>query len=311
MRFGYGFIRVVAGEFHTGETLGWRNPAFDRWHKPALGLVGAAVAVSSVAGFLRLPRSLVLPGIDALVWWFAAASALIGLARRLPFQNVVAVAGISAGVSWLILWIGAMTDIPFGRRGFSPFFGFQLPGGVPWGLVCVWVTLTPTCRGIARLMLRSLRRNPFYGLWVMALATGFTLLWAVAIESVAQSRQWWRWESQPGTVVWAGAPWVTFLGWGLTSLILYGFTTPWLLNKQPIRQPTDWHPLVLNLLLLLQLAGTAVGEGSVGVAVCLVVGGLVLALVSVRGARRTVPEPLSTGVTSSQSGSDPDVLNPD
>ena len=273
-------------EFNSGETPGWRNPAIDRWHKPALGLVVAAVAFSCVSGFLKLPRSTVLPGLDAGVWLFAAASALLGLARRLPLQNAVAVGILTAVGSWLILWLGVATDIPFGRREFSSFFGFLLPGGVPWGLVCVWVALTPTCRGVARLMLRTRRRDSYYGLWVMALATVLTLLWAVAIETVAQPRQWWRWEFQPGTRVCAGAPWVTYLGWGLTSLILYGFTTPWLLNKQPIRQPTDWHPLVLSGLLLFQLASMAAVNGFIVSAVGLVGVGLVVATVGFRAGCR-------------------------
>ena len=127
----------------------------------------------------------------------------------------------------------------------------------------------------------------------MALSTVLTLLWAVAIETLAQSRQWWRWEFQPGTRVWAGAPWVTYLGWGLTSLVLYGFTTPWLLNKQPVRQPTDWHPLVLSVLLLFQLASMAAVDGSIGSTVGLVGVGLVIAAVGFRSARRGLPESAS------------------
>jgi hypothetical protein len=41
---------------------------------------------------------------------------------------------------------------------------------------------------------------------------------------------------------------VNFLGWFVTALSILAFSIPWLINKQPIKQPVDYQPLVNWLL---------------------------------------------------------------
>jgi hypothetical protein len=51
---------------------------------------------------------------------------------------------------------------------------------------------------------------------------------------------------------------VNFLGWAVTSLLILAFVTPALINKKPVRQPLDYHPLMMWLLLnLLLLTGAS------------------------------------------------------
>ena len=98
---------------------------------------------------------------------------------------------------------------------------------------------------MARLILRPWRKLTYSGFWVMGVAALLSLLTALALEPFAHARAWWVWETPRGVWAWHTAPWVDFLGWLLTTLAIYGFTTPWLLNKQPVKQPTDWHPLLV------------------------------------------------------------------
>lgn len=271
---------------HTlGETAGWQNPLPGRLHKPAFGLFLLWLALALVALVLEIAWPAAAPGLDALLWPLAAATSLVGLARRLPLQNVVAVGLTAGGLGFVALWIGVLTDVPFGRREFMAGLGDLLPGRVPWALPFLWITLTVTCRGVARLILRPWRKLTYYGLWVMALATALALLFDLALEPLAHLRTWWRWDTLPRTLTWYNAPWVNFLGWVLTTLAIYGFSTPWLLNKQPVKQPTDWHPLLVWTLLLLFLAvGCAVGGA--WVATGLIVAGIAAsASFAIRGGR--------------------------
>jgi hypothetical protein len=52
---------------------------------------------------------------------------------------------------------------------------------------------------------------------------------------------------------------VNFIGWAVTTLLILAFVTPFLLNKRPVKNPPDYHPLVVWLVLsLLLLTGAAV-----------------------------------------------------
>ena len=86
--------------------------------------------------------------------------------------------------------------------------------------------------------MRPWRKLTYYGFWVMGVAALLSLLTALALEPFAHARGWWVGETPRGVWAWHTAPWVDFLGWLLTTLAIYGFTTPWLLNKQPVKQPT-------------------------------------------------------------------------
>ena len=235
----------VSADPSVATTPGWQHPLPGRLHKPVLGLFVGWLAVSSVALALRLPWPVDLPWLDALLWPLAAATLLVGLARRLPLQNVVVTALLAGGIGLAVHWIGGVTDVPFGRRESSGLMGDRLLRHVPWGLPFVWITLAIACRGVARLILRPWRKLTYYGFWVMGVAALLSLLTALAPEPFAHARAWWVWETPRGVWAWHTAPWVDFLGWLLTTLAIYGFTTPWLLNKQPVKQPTDWHPLLV------------------------------------------------------------------
>jgi len=47
----------------------------------------------------------------------------------------------------------------------------------------------------------------------------------------------------------AGAPLAHWMGTPVSTLLVLAFLTPWLLNKRPVPQPVDFHPLWIWLLL--------------------------------------------------------------
>ena len=102
---------------------------------------------------------------------------------------------------------------------------------------------------------------------------------------VTRVRHYWFWDTHVNVLNWYSAPWVNFLGWFAVALGVLGFTTPWLINKQPVKQPTDYHPLVLWLLLNFYFAtGNALEQLWPAVGFSLVANAMV-SVYAVRGAR--------------------------
>jgi hypothetical protein len=79
-------------------------------------------------GKLVVGRPTDWPGIDAWFWSCAAATTLVGLARRLPEQNVLLSAVIIAAMSFLVAVAGDRTAIPFGPRVHTDQLGRRILG---------------------------------------------------------------------------------------------------------------------------------------------------------------------------------------
>jgi hypothetical protein len=262
----------------------WINPLPARLHKPAFGLFLLAAIADGLRQWLGLSATGFMSWLTPGVWLFAALTLLVGFARRLPAQNAVAVAAVAGGLGFLVDLLDATTDIPFGRRRFTPLVE-PLWFGVAWFMPLLWIAITVGCRGVARLILRPWRKLTYYGLWVMAVATALSLVLALVFEPFGRAQQWWLRETRPDSWTWYGAPVVSFFGWVVTTLTIYGFSTPWMLNKQPVKQPTDWHPLLVWCGLLLWMTGGNAAAGAwFAVAFGLLAGGTVVVL-ALRGGR--------------------------
>jgi hypothetical protein len=218
------------------------NPTPALIHKPVFGLFLLAVVAEIVRTWLGLEWPGTWAWIGPGIWVLAAGTLAVGLARRLPSQNIVAIACVGGGIALVIESLNAATQIPFGQRTLSERYGPVL-FGVGWFQPFLWLAMAMACRGVARLAVRPWRKLQYYGIWVMAVATLLALVLALVHEAAGGGAGWWRRENRPGTWTWYECPWASMLGWALTTLVIYAFTTPWFLNKQPVKQPTDWHPL--------------------------------------------------------------------
>jgi putative membrane protein len=121
---------------------------------------------------------------------------------------------------------------------------------------------------------------------VIGLSCLLAVLFDLELEPFAtRAKHYWLWQTHTAVLNWYSAPWVNFLGWFATALGILGFTTPWLINKQPIKLPTDYHPLLMLLLLnayftsgsALQQMWLAVGFSAVA--------SLIVTICAMRGAR--------------------------
>lgn len=258
----------------------------DRWHKPIFILF----LIVWVVNWVLLLFAIELPPegrwVEALLPILAAVTSLVALRRRLPLQNVLTAAVLISGLSSGVVAVGAWSGIPFGPFLYGDTLGDRLFGVVPWSIPLLWVTLIINGRGVSRLIMRPWRKTNYYGFWVIGLTCLLVVWFDLGLEPFAVHRKgYWLWLTGKSAFSWHTTPWVNFLGWFISALGILAFTTPWLINKQPIKQPIDYHPLAVWLLLNLWIATgnalhhfwLAVGVASLGTAVA-VVG-------AVRGAR--------------------------
>jgi len=223
--------------------------------------------------------------LEGLFWFLAAATSLFGLARRLPGQNLIMATTLITAISFTIIVVAEKTRVPFGPRVYTDALGGRI-FGVPWPMPLLWLVVVVNSRGVARLILRPWRKTTYYGFWVIGLASLLAVLFDAGLEPFAtRSRHYWSWQANINVPGWYSAPWVNFLGWFVTALGILAFTTPWLINKQPVKQPTDYHPLVTWLLLSLYFTtGNALQQLWLAVFFSVVVSVLITAYAA-RGAR--------------------------
>ncbi|MSU21878.1 MAG: carotenoid biosynthesis protein [Pedosphaera sp.] len=255
-------------------------------HKPVFIAFLLSFATGWVFLILKIETSKSPPWVEAIVLLCAAATLLVGLARRLPVQNVCMSAISIAAISSLTILTGARTGIPFGAFIYTDRIGGLIFGTLPWPVPLLWIVAILSSRGVARLIVRPWRKTNFYGFWVIGLTVLLVLTVDLSMEPYASAwKRYWIWKTPASVPDWYGAPWANFLGWGLTVLAILVLTTPWLINKQPLKQPADYHPLIIWFLFNLYLATANASHGypwAAGLGAAISVGATVLAI---RGGR--------------------------
>jgi uncharacterized membrane protein len=235
--------------------LGWQRKA----HNALTALFVAELALvwvrlwipGALLGTARWP--------DGLLLVLAAATTLASVSRQLPAQNVVLAATVIGIVAGCVATLNAFTAVPFGPIAYNrQNIGQLLFYPLPWAIPVMWVVVILTARGVARLMLRRYRSRANYGFQVIGLAAALTALFDLSMEPYAiLVREYWEWKPTKLPSDWYTAPWVNFLGWAVTTLVILLFVTPALINKSPVKSPPAYHSLLVwELLSLLFLTGT-------------------------------------------------------
>ena len=269
-------------------------------------MAGSEILLSPTAGVLHKPcfilfllawaayLALLLLRVDARAssWMEAAClflvvvTSLTGLARRLPLQSVLMAGMLTACIAGGVLAIGITTGVPFGPVFYSHRFGDKIFDTVPWPLPLLWVMLIVNGRGVARLVMRPWRKTNYYGFWVLGLTSTLVVVFDLSFEPFGTYvREWWTWRTSGRILSWYRAPWINFLGWFMTALAILIFTLPWLISKRPIKQPMDYHPLMVWLLLNLGLVAVNAANGLLTAALVGLIGNTMAAVYAVRGAR--------------------------
>ena len=200
--------------------------------------------------------------LDVLIVLLALVATIACQARRLPLQNVLVASSIMVSIGGIAMAISAFTGVPFGSVAYTESAGTRILGSVPWILPLLWVIVLFNGRSVGRLIFRPWRKSRTYGLRVMAVTCVLAMLFAMGLEPYASKlNHYWLWRGDHGGFTWHGAPWITFSGWLLVSLLIMAFATPFLLNKKPRKSPPFYQPVVIwATLQALLAAGAAAGN---------------------------------------------------
>jgi uncharacterized membrane protein len=165
-----------------------------------------------------------------------------------------------------------------GLRLFEP-----LP--LPWTVPFIWIIAIFSARGVGRLTLRPWRKTRSYGFWLMGVTAALVVLFDVGLEPFAtQVKQFWFWAPTHAGVYWYRTPWVNFVAWAATTLLILAFATPSLINKKPVSQPPDFQPLIIWLLVNVLFLTGALAHHLWLAAGVILVHGVITAIFAIRGA---------------------------
>jgi len=256
------------------------------WHRPVFIVFLVCWVINWVIVLLRLELTGQARWIESLLPVTACATTLLGLGRRLPLQNVLMAGLLIGGLASVLTAVAAVSGMPIGPIYYTERMGEKVAGVVPWPIPLLWIILIINGRGVARLIMRPWRRTNYYGYWVI----GFTCLLAVVFDLslepfAVKVNNYWLWLGKQSLLRWHTAPWVNFLGWFVSALGLIAFTMPWLINKHPVKQPIDYHPLVVWVLLNAWLLTGNATHSLVSAVVLSVIGNGLAAVYAIRGAR--------------------------
>jgi len=256
------------------------------WRKPVFIACLICWLGNLVLSTLGIDSSPVGRWLEGLFVVSATSSTLLALGRRLPLQNVLATALLIVMLSAAVISLASVSGIPFGPVHYSVFLGEKIFGVLPWPIPLGWIFLIVNGRGIARLIMRPWRKTNYYGFWVMGLTCLLAVILDLALEPFAVFvKDYWLWQTPHWVPAWYTAPWVNFLGWFVTALAVLTFAMPWLINKQPVKHPVDYQPLILWLMLNVWITvGNAMHHLWPAVAAS-VIGNSLIAFYAVRGAR--------------------------
>lgn len=194
---------------------------------------------------------------QAITWIATAASFLctvINMRGRLPLQNVVGSTVLTCGITWTLESAFQWAPAIIGNRVIltNPQASWR------WLVPLLWMVALINARGVARLILRPAKHWNGYGFWAIGVASILGALWMCLVDAaVTSAAPLWSWQTTLSIPGFHGLPAllpIRNFAVGLIALIL---GMPWLLNKKPVPEPINWHPLGMWLISLSGLTAVA------------------------------------------------------
>jgi uncharacterized membrane protein len=247
-------------------------------------------AICSVVVLLRLLfQESVLPTAhwpEGVLLVVATAAVLASVTRHLPGQNVILASAIVALLGTGVQITGTIADVPFGPFVYGEEFGPELFHPLPWAVPVLFLFMVFSSREVGRLILRPWRKSRTYGFRLIGLTIALVIFFDLGFQPFAtRVHHYWFWQASRAVVFWYGTPWVNFFGRAATTIVILAFATPSLINKRQMKQPPDYSPLIIWLVVQ-GLFSAGVAREQLWLAVALIaVGSGVVCVLAVKGAR--------------------------
>jgi len=164
---------------------------------------------------------------------------IINQSHFLPKQNVLALVCLISFLSSAAYLLVGTTCFPLGRLLRDDPAELRFFHRPPWTVPLIWVIAVLTSRDLARLVLRPWREAANYGWRVI----GMTILLVILFNA-----------SLANPLILSRAFGINVAVIALTTLLILGALTPWLIQKKPAPQPKpDFVPVIIWLFTLVVL----------------------------------------------------------
>lgn len=160
-----------------------------------------------------------------------AMATLLALADIWPLGRIIKAIAIILIGAWLVEWLGATTGFPFGDYAYTDVLQPQL-AQVPLLIPVAWLMMLAPAWAVAEAILVS-RRGRLGGQYALlhALLTGLVFTtWDLYLDPQMVARGLWVWDNSVGGDYF-GIPWLNFLGWWLSAVLLTLIVRPTLVLR--------------------------------------------------------------------------------
>ncbi len=258
-------------------------------HRILFGLFLAQFALVWVTLWLPVPGLGSARWPDGLLLALATATTIASLARQLPGQNVMLASMLVAIIGGALPGLGALVasfhlpssifHLPSYAGSLWPQFFFPLH----WAAAMLWLVAIFTSRGVARLILGRWRTRRDYGLWVIGLSALLAGVFEFGLEPFAtEVKRYWLCNPTQTGLAWYGTPWIRFVGLAVAAMLIQVVVTPALINKKPVQQAPQCHPVMVWVLINLLFATGAAAHRLWQAAVLALLASVVVAAFAIR-----------------------------
>lgn len=218
-------IRVYSGPHYDGR----RGPITGAW----IPWLFAGLTIGGQIVWLLAPGVRDTLTILTVISFFLASASHAWLNRGAAWA--LAFVGISAGLGFAMEAIGLRVGLPFGNYAYAGTLGPE-PFGVPIVVALAWSMMAYPCFLAARVL--STTRAGVVILGSIALAG-----WDLFLDPQMVSEGHWTWQTQgPALPGIAGIPFINFVGWFVTALLIM-----WCLDHLPQKRGADGVPTLMLL----------------------------------------------------------------
>lgn len=248
------------------DAVAWRQTRFiltTYWQRPSLS---TTVIISWIFAMISLPilnwiwgEGLLPLGLTLGVMLQTTAVFLI-LNDRWGWQKTTGTAVLIATLTLLVEWLGSTTGFPFGSYRYTDLMQPQI-AHVPVLIPFAWFMMLPAAWAVARQIQAQLPARWAHNRWLYLPLAGLAFTaWDLFLDPQMVAWGLWVWDNPSG---YFGIPWLNYVGWLGTAVLLTALIQPQNLPAKPllIIYTITWFLETFGLLLFWGLPGPAIVGG--------------------------------------------------